>query len=114
MGLYVYILLCSDGSYYTGVTNNVDRRFYEHVSGLDDFCYTYSRRPLKLVWANYFASNLEAIGWEKKIKGWSRKKKEALINDEFEKLPGLSVCQNLSSSKYSTKVPARLRRDLEN
>jgi len=50
---FVYILLCSDSSYYTGVTNNLDRRLYEHEAGFDPKSYTFKRRPLKLVFKKY-------------------------------------------------------------
>ena len=87
---YVYILKCIDNSYYTGVTNDIERRFLEHQDGLDSGCYTYTRRPLELVFCYSFASIKEAIAFEKQIKGWSRKKKEAIINDRWGKLPELS------------------------
>ncbi len=80
MQYYTYILLCSDDSYYVGVTNNIERRFVEHTNGENSTSYTYSRRPLKLV---YFESSkyiINAIAREKQLKGWTRKKKEALIN----------------------------------
>ncbi|GJQ24574.1 MAG TPA: GIY-YIG nuclease family protein [Candidatus Brocadia sapporoensis] len=83
---YIYILQCSDGSYYTGVTNNVERRFYEHQEGLIDGCYTHNKRPLKLMYVKEFSDVREAIAREKQVKGWSRKKKEALIRGDFEKL----------------------------
>ena len=87
---YVYILRCSDESYYTGVTNNVDRRVSEHQQGLIPDCYTHKRRPLELVFAAHFNNVRNAIEREKQIKGWSRKKKEALINSDWEKLVELS------------------------
>ncbi|MEE8483434.1 MAG: GIY-YIG nuclease family protein [Nitrospinota bacterium] len=87
---YVYILKCSDGSYYTGVTNNIDKRFYEHQNGLIPGCYTHGRRPVRLVAAEHFNDIRQAIAMEKQIKGWSRKKKEALISGNYEKLPELS------------------------
>jgi putative endonuclease len=83
---FVYILKCSDGSFYTGVTNNVERRVFEHESGLLEKCYTHTRRPVKLVYATGFAQIEDAIAWEKHVKGWSRKKKIALIMDDFEKI----------------------------
>jgi putative endonuclease len=86
----VYILECSDGSYYTGVTNNVDQRVAEHNSGYDSGSYTYSRRPVKLVYHQFFDSPSKAIEFEKRVKGWSRAKKQALIKGEFDKLPVLS------------------------
>jgi len=87
---YIYILQCSDGSYYTGITNNVERRFYEHQEGIIDGCYTHNKRPLKLMYAEEFSDVREAIAREKQVKGWSRKKKEALISGDFEKLVELS------------------------
>jgi len=87
---YVYILRCADGSYYTGVTNNIERRFKEHETGRNETCYTFKRRPLSLVYTRHFQYILDAIAFEKQVKGWSRKKKEALINGDFEKLSLLS------------------------
>ncbi|RZJ82339.1 MAG: GIY-YIG nuclease family protein [Flavobacterium sp.] len=100
MKLYtVYILKCSDGSYYTGVTNDIDRRFYEHQNGINNNCYTFKRRPLNLVFAEHFADINQAIEFEKQIKGWSRKKKEAIISDNWEQLKELSVCKNETNFK---------------
>ncbi len=87
---YFYILLCSDNSYYTGITNNIDKRIIEHNHSLDKTSYTYSRRPVKIVYQEIFQNPNDAIMWEKRIKGWSRKKKEALINDDFVELKRLS------------------------
>jgi putative endonuclease len=87
---YTYILLCADGSYYVGVTYNLDLRLKQHQSGQIPTCYTFSRRPVKLVYHQMFPDPTEAIAFEKKLKGWTRAKKEALINGEFDKLPNLS------------------------
>ena len=87
---YVYILLCSDETYYTGVTSNLDNRIQEHQSGKHPKSYTYNRRPVKLVYYAEFTDIRIAISTEKQIKKWSRLKKEALINNEYEKLPNLS------------------------
>ena len=83
---FVYILKCIDDSYYTGFTNNLERRLSEHHSGKNKDCYTYDKRPLELVWFEQFNDVMNAIETEKKIKGWSRKKKQALINEDWEKL----------------------------
>lgn len=88
--MYVYILLCVDNSYYTGVTDNMERRFVEHQEGIDTGCYTYSRRPLKIVFIQKFNNPKEAIAFEKQVKGWSRAKKQALINADWESLKILS------------------------
>jgi len=90
---FVYMLRCADDSYYIGITNNLQRRMEEHSSGMDSSCYTYQKRPLKLVYAGHFSDVLHAIKWEKQIKGWSRKKKEMLINGDWERLPELSFSQ---------------------
>ena len=87
---FVYILKCSDGSFYTGVTNNVERRLFEHISGTDK-SYTSNRRPLELVWVSHELELQDAIVLEKQIKGWRREKKIALIKEQYEALPGLSV-----------------------
>jgi len=88
--LFVYILECSDGSYYTGVTNNLDIRIHQHKQGLNPEAYTYTRRPVKLVFWEGFADANYAIQWEKRIKNWSRKKKKALIEGRFDDLPLLA------------------------
>lgn len=101
--LFVYILKCSDQSYYVELTNNVNKRFEEHSLGLHVHSYTHSKRPLELMWFNKFSSELEAIEWEKKIKNWTRKKKEALINGNFELLKNLSECKNETHFKNYLK-----------
>jgi putative endonuclease len=87
---FVYILLCSDGSYYTGVTNDLDRRLSEHEKGLNPNCYTFKRRPVKLVFHESFNDVNQAIAFEKQVKGWRRAKKEAIINGDWHLLPELS------------------------
>ena len=91
---YIYILICSDNSYYTGITNNIDKRLIEHNNNLDKRSYTFSRRPVKIVYQETFQNPNDAIKWEKRIKGWSRKKKEALISGSFEELKKLSNKKN--------------------
>jgi putative endonuclease len=88
--MFIYILRCSDGTYYTGVTNNLDYRLNQHKWGINKDSYTHSRRPVEVVFWEGFQDAKYAIEWEKKIKSWSRKKKEALINGDFELLPDLS------------------------
>lgn len=87
---WVYILRCSDNSYYTGVTNDIDRRVYEHQQGLIPGSFTHSRRPCVLVYADSTDDICAAIEREKQIKGWSRKKKEALIAQKEYLLPPLA------------------------
>ena len=87
---YVYILRCRDLSYYTGHTDNIEVRIAQHEQGSIKTCYTYTKRPVYVVYVAEFASRGEAIEAEQQIKGWSRKKKEALINENFDRLKELS------------------------
>ncbi|TDW47203.1 putative endonuclease [Flavobacterium sp. 270] len=96
---YVYILKCSDESYYTGMTNDINRRLNEHNYGLNKESYTHDRRPLNLVFCTEFNDVNQAISFEKQVKGWSRKKKEAIINDNWNDLKKLSQCLNETNSE---------------
>lgn len=87
---YVYILKCSDETYYTGVSNDLERRLREHNEGLNTTCYTFKRRPLELKFYEKYSDINLAIAWEKKLKKWSKKKKEALIADNYHLLKDLS------------------------
>lgn len=87
---FVYILLCSDNSYYIGVTNNLDKRVDEHNNGLDEDSYTYSRLPVKVKYFETFIDIQQAIVREKQLKGWSRAKKKALIEENWDRLVLLS------------------------
>ena len=87
---YVYILKCSDKSYYTGITSNLAQRIFEHNQGKHKESYTFKRRPITLVFYAEFSEVGFAIDTEKQIKKWSRVKKEALINNEYDKLPNLA------------------------
>ncbi|RYH75649.1 GIY-YIG nuclease family protein [Flavobacteriaceae bacterium 144Ye] len=97
---YVYILKCSDGLTYTGITNNISRRFEEHQNGLNKTCFTYKRRPLELIFHQEFNNVEQAIYFEKKIKKWSAKKKFALANGEYNLLQILAECRNATHSNY--------------
>jgi putative endonuclease len=96
---FVYILRCADASYYTGITNDVEHRLTDHNAGIDPDSYTYSRRPVELCYAATFKSPNEAIAFEKQIKGWSRKKKEALINGNWKTIQQEAECKNASHYK---------------
>ncbi len=101
--LYVYILRCSDNSYYTGVTNNPDRRLEEHNSGINKDSYTSSRLPVEMIYHERFTDFNLAIEWEKRIKNWSRKKKEALIHGKWDELRIAAECKNETSHKKRKK-----------
>jgi Predicted endonuclease containing a URI domain len=83
MAFWVYMLRCRDGSYYAGHTDNLERRIAEHDCGTIP-CYTHDRRPLHLVFSQDFATREEALAMERRLKGWSRAKKEALIDGSWE------------------------------
>jgi putative endonuclease len=78
MPYFVYILLCQDDSYYTGSTNDVEKRFKDHLTG-KGARYTKSHKPVKIVYREKFATKSEALKREAEIKSWPRKKKENLI-----------------------------------
>lgn len=78
------MLRCADGSYYIGITNNVEQRVDQHNAGVDPSSFTFSRRPVEVVYRVEFSDVHEAISWEKHIKRWSRKKKEALMRGDEE------------------------------
>jgi putative endonuclease len=91
-GAWVYILKCADGSYYTGLTRNElpETREQQHNQGMDPADYTFTKRPVKLVYAEFFELMVEAIAAERQIKGWSRAKKEALALGNWKGLQNLS------------------------
>ena len=90
-GASIYILLCADGSYYTGITRReVEERVSEHQQGLDPFCYTFKRRPVSLAFSEQYERIDEAVAAERRIKGWSRAKKEAYMRGDYETLSKLA------------------------
>ena len=89
MSSYVYIVRCSDGSYYVGHSDDLEKRIAAHNQGAIPG-YTHTRRPIKLAFADQFATREEALEREIQIKGWSRAKKEALIKGNWKRLEGLS------------------------
>ena len=90
MSAFLYILRCTDSSYYVGTTrNNLETRIAEHQSGTFDG-YTARRRPVTLVFQQHFERVEDAVAAERQVKGWRRAKKEALIRGDFEALPALS------------------------
>ena len=99
---YVYILLCSDNTYYTGVTNNLEARLVQHQGSTKSFAYTSNRLPVKLVWHLKCTNPNDAIAIEKQIKGWSQRKKKALIEEKWEDLVKFSknYAQFGSHNKY--------------
>jgi len=96
----VYILTCADGSYYVGMTSDIDRRLAEHNEGFYPNAYTFRRRPVILSF-HYDCINInEALAFEKQLKGWRREKKKALIEGRWDDLPELAMA-------YRDKTPLR-------
>jgi putative endonuclease len=87
---HVYIVRCKDDTYYVGSTWNLDGRLWQHNHSNDGAAYTRRRRPVTLVWSAEFDSIEQAFAFEKRISGWRREKKEAVIRGECEALVELS------------------------
>jgi putative endonuclease len=90
---WMYILLCSNGQYYTGSTNDLKRRMLQHQNG-EGANFTKKNLPVELVYCEEFQRIDEAFYREKQVQGWSRMKKEALIRGEQNKLHELAECKN--------------------
>jgi putative endonuclease len=90
-----YLLRCADGSYYAGSTRDLPRRLEQHASGMGSE-YTAKRLPVELVWAAEFDRIDDAYALEKRIQGWSRAKREALIAGRFDALSALSKKSNFA------------------
>src|SRR5215472_17679783 len=92
MGAFVYMLRCSDGSLYVGSATGEDvaPRVDQHNAGAFPGSYTWSRRPVTLIWCEYFGRITDAIAAERRIKGWSRAKKLALANGDWDRVRKLA------------------------
>lgn len=101
-GAWLYILRCSDGSYYVGTTRtSLDIRIAQHNAGTFGG-YTEPRRPVKLIFSQWFDRITDAIENERKLKGWSRAKKEAFMRGDF---PSLSKLARRKSAHPSRRPP---------
>lgn len=100
---FVYIVECSDGLLYTGITSDPDRRINEHNEGIDRNSFTFKRRPVNLIFLQDFNEPQQAIYFEKKIKKWSAEKKRALASRNFGLLKLLAECKNSSNSRNYNK-----------
>ncbi len=92
MTFFLYVLRCADGSYYTGTFrgDDVATRVSEHNSSHYPDAYTAKRRPVVLVYSETFESIADAVAAERQVKGWSRAKKEAMIDRRWKDLPWLA------------------------
>jgi predicted GIY-YIG superfamily endonuclease len=88
MPFWTYMLHCRGGAYYVGHTDGLERRVAEHEQGVTGF--TKDRLPVKLVWSETFETRVEALEMERRIKGWSRAKKMALIRGDWDALAKIS------------------------
>jgi predicted GIY-YIG superfamily endonuclease len=110
MQFWVYMLRCRDGSYYTGHTDNLEYRLAQHRAGIG--CdWTSRRRPAELVWCGDAPTREEALAFERRVKNWSRAKKDALIAGDWARVghfarpprerPSTSLGTNDSSVEHS-------------
>ena len=90
MSFHVYILRCADKSYYTGHTDNLEQRLAQHRQRQFKRCYTATRLPVELVFSQCFSTREEALVFEHRIKGWSRKKKEAMMRGDWNEVSRLA------------------------
>ncbi|KRC59775.1 MULTISPECIES: GIY-YIG nuclease family protein [unclassified Nocardioides] len=106
---WTYMLRCSDDSYYVGSTWDIEGRVWQHQQGELGAVYTYRRRPVELVWCVWYDRVEDAFRFEKQVQGWSRKKREALINGAWNELPDLSrrlaVQKRLAAEKDADDAP---------
>jgi putative endonuclease len=100
---YMYILLCADGTYYTGSTYQLDVRLAQHQSGVGAN-YTSKRLPVELIYYEEYAHVALAYKREKQVQGWSRKKKEALMSGNHDSLHDFAECKNVSHFKNYKKT----------
>ena len=120
MQFWVYLLRCADGSYYSGHTEDLDRRLWQHQRGI--CCdWTSRRRPVELVWCEAVPTRYEALAFERRVKGWTRAKKEALIEGDWDRISWLarspserpSTSLRTNEQESCSKQPVRPERSAE-
>jgi len=94
---FVYILKCSDGSYYTGHTENLEARLAQHHQRYYPSCYTFNRLHIELIFQQAHVTRAEALAAEQQIKGWSRKKKEAMMKGDWAEVSRLSTSATIGT-----------------
>jgi predicted GIY-YIG superfamily endonuclease len=87
---WVYMLRCSDGHYYVGHTDDIDRRLSQHHQGSYDG-YSAARLPVELIWSDRFPDRTQAFAFERRLKSWSRAKKEAFVAGRWDDLKHLAI-----------------------
>ena len=109
----VYILECADSSYYTGSAVDLSLRISQHESGASPSAYTYSRRPVRLVWTSEETNRYsEALRWERQIKGWSRAKKQALIRGDFDAIHEIVKAERKRREQNKKNTPRWAKRPI--
>ncbi|RYY21854.1 MAG: GIY-YIG nuclease family protein [Sphingomonadales bacterium] len=108
MAFWTYILLCADGRYYTGHTDNLEYRIGQHQSGAIEG-FTSSRLPVRLMWSHDFITRLEALDAEMRIKKWSRAKKEALIRGDWSEVSHFAKPPHERSPVSARDTPLSVR-----
>jgi putative endonuclease len=105
MTFWVYILRCADGKYYTGHTDDLDRRIGQHMIG--GYCdFTSRRLPVVLVWSENFGTRIEALEAELRIKSWSRGKKEGLIRGDWSQVSFFAIPPAERQSRLERASPS--------
>jgi putative endonuclease len=104
MTFWVYILRCADNSYYTGHTDDLERRLSQHHAAFFPGCYTAKRRPLQLVFSEQFSTREEALSSEQRIKGWSRRKKEAMMRADWGEVSRLAISKSAPATPQTIQV----------
>lgn len=97
MGFWTYMLHCRGGFFYVGHTDDLQRRIPEHQSGLVPG-FTADHLPVELVWSQEFTTREDAKAAERRIKGWSRAKKLALIRSDWDRIASLAKAKNSPST----------------
>jgi putative endonuclease len=99
---WMYMLRCSDDSFYVGHTDNINLRIAQHEQGSIPSCHTYWRRPVELVFVQDFGTREEALAMERRVKGWSRAKKAALCQRNWKEISRLAKCGRPSTGSGRT------------
>ncbi|MDO8369822.1 MAG: GIY-YIG nuclease family protein [Candidatus Nitrotoga sp.] len=110
---WVYILRCANGSYYTGHTDNLERRIGQYQSGECEG-YTATRRPVELIWSQECVTRVDALSAEMQIKGWSRKKKEAMMRGDWTEVSRLARSKSAYPSTSSGRTDLSFLGEVEN
>ena len=101
---FVYVLKCSDGSYYTGHTENLAIRLAQHNQRYSPSCYTFNRLPIELIFQQAHVTRAEALAAERQTKGWSRKKKEAMMKGDWAEVSRFSRNETADASSNNLRV----------